>query len=246
MNVSELLKYRTEWRVTRYPDQAAFEAGQPSEVFSADGAVLPAESVVEGNILLREGIGELLDLGFGLGSPTAWNNANARIGIGDGAPTALTGTLGFTNGSTAVTGSGTAFTTELAVGDHLVGPNLQIYTVQTITSNTALVLTANYDGTTQSGVTVNKILRAIDTQTDLQATTNKVYKGMDAGFPQRTNQTVTLQSQFTGAEANFPWNEVTISNTASGSGKNLNRKVAYNGVKASGQVWTMQVSLTLG
>jgi hypothetical protein len=245
VNVSEFLKYRTQWKVTRYADQGAFERGEASPVIGGDGALLPAESVIEGNLLLDEGVGEVLDLLGGTGSPTAFNNANARIGVGDGAPTALTGTLGFTNGSTAVTGSGTAFTTELVVGDHLVGPDLQIYTVQSITSNTALVLTGNYAGTTASGQTVNKILRAIKTQTDLQASTNKVYKGMDAGFPQRSGQTQTWQAQFTGAEANFPWNEVTVANGASGAAKNLNRKVAYNGVKAPGQVWTMQVSLTL-
>lgn len=44
----------------------------------------PAEElvVVEGNLLLNEGIQALLDLGIGAGG-TAFNNANARIGVGD-------------------------------------------------------------------------------------------------------------------------------------------------------------------
>ncbi len=36
-------------------------------------------------------------------------------------PTALTGTLSFTNNSTAVTGTDTLFTTELAIGDFVKG-----------------------------------------------------------------------------------------------------------------------------
>ena len=34
------------------------------------------------NVLLNEGITELINLIAGLGSPTAWDNANARLGVG--------------------------------------------------------------------------------------------------------------------------------------------------------------------
>jgi hypothetical protein len=241
---TEQIFYRTRWQVTRYADEAAFAAGKASAVVGGDGKQLPAVSVVEGNLLLQEGITRLLNLLIG-GGGTVYSNANARIGVGDGAPSALAGTLGFTNGSANVTGTGTSFTTALAVGDHLVGPDGQIYTVQTITNNTALVLTTTYAGGTQSGVTVNKITRAIATQTDLLASTNKLYKAMDATYPLISAQTVTFQAQFTGAEANYAWNEVTVDN-GSGAAENFNRKVAYNGVKASGQVWTLQLSVTIG
>lgn len=243
--IQDQVFYRTKWTLTRYPDTAAFAAGAASDVVGGDGKPLPAQSVIEGNLLLNEGAGEIWDLVGGLGSPTAFNTANARIAVGDGAPTALTGTLGFTNGSTAVTGSGSAFTTDLAAGDHLVGPDGVVYTVASITNNTALVLTGNYGGATQSGVTVNKIVRAQATQTDLLASANKFYKAVDAGYPQRSAQTMTWQAQFAAGEANFAWNEFSVANGASGTAKNINRKVAGNGVKAAGQVWTLQLQITL-
>ncbi|NQV06796.1 hypothetical protein HQ535_09600 [bacterium] len=66
--------------------------------------------------------------------------------------TALTGTLTFTDESTAVTGSGTLFTTELSVGDTVkLDDNDTWYTVASITSATALVLKTEFDGTTASG-----------------------------------------------------------------------------------------------
>jgi len=72
-------------------------------------------------------------------------------------PTALTGTLSFTNNSTAVTGSGTAFTTELAIGDFVKGGDGYWWEVVTITSNTAATLYKKYSGTTQSGVSSQRL-----------------------------------------------------------------------------------------
>ena len=57
-----------------------------------------------------------------------------------------TGTVTFTNGSAAVTGSGTLFTTELVVGDILMlqaSPGTVRGTVASITNNTSLTLTAS-------------------------------------------------------------------------------------------------------
>lgn len=171
--VQDRFSYKTQWVIRRYADQASFERGEASDVAGADGQVLPAESVIDGNLLLNEGIGELLDLLAGLGSPTAFNNANARIGVGDSS------------------------TAEAA------------------------------------------------TQTGLSATTNKLYKAVDAGFPTRSSQTVTWQAQFTGAEANWAWNEFTVANGSSDAAKNLNRKVSAQGTKTSGQVWTISIQVTI-
>lgn len=90
------------------------------------------------------------------------------------------------------------------------------------------------------------------TQTDLSAATNHFYKGMNATFPSRAGQAVSFQSDFTTTEANYVWNEWTISagaTTASGAGfttgtTNLNRKVAALGTKASG-TWTLTTTITL-
>jgi len=65
----------------------------------------------------------------------------------------LTGTTAWTSGSATVTGTGTAFSTELAAGDKLVAPNGTTVTILSVGSNTSLTLTANYGGSTVSGQT---------------------------------------------------------------------------------------------
>ena len=82
-------------------------------------------------------------------------------------------------------------------------------------------------------------------QTALQAVTNKLYKGMYAGYPQRSNQTITFRSEFLGGEANFAWNEFTVANGNSDSAVNLNRAVSSQGTKPAGQVWTLDIQITL-
>jgi hypothetical protein len=79
-------------------------------------------------------------------------------------------------------------------------------------------------------------------QTDLQAGTNKTYKGMETGYPTSTSQKVTFKASFGDSEANYAWNEWVVKQSA--SGKCLNRKVESLGTKASG-TWTLEVNITL-
>ena len=72
-------------------------------------------------------------------------------------PTALTGTLSFTNNSTAVTGSGTAFNTELAPGDFIKGGDGYWWEVVSIASATSATLYQKYSGTTESGISSQKL-----------------------------------------------------------------------------------------
>lgn len=72
------------------------------------------------------------------------------------------GTLTLTNNSAAVTGSGTAFTTELAAGDFIVvtvGGVPYTLPIKTVNSNTSLTLVSNYTGPTQSGAAWSAIPR---------------------------------------------------------------------------------------
>lgn len=86
----------------------------------------------------------------------------------------------------------------------------------------------------------------VATQTALQATTNKLYKAMDATYPQVSAQTATWRSTFLSAEANWAWNEFTVSNGADeATAKNMNRKVSAQGVKIAGQVWEFTLSIAL-
>lgn len=82
------------------------------------------------------------------------------------------------------------------------------------------------------------------TQTDLQAAANKTYKAMEAGYPSRANQTLAFRAVFGSADANYAWNEFCADNGAA-AGKTLNRKVSAQGTKASGQTWTLDLSITL-
>lgn len=89
--------------------------------------------------------------------------------------------------------------------------------------------------------------------TDLSAAAgaaNRLFRTMDATYPQVAAQTVTFRATYLDAEANFAWNEWGID--AGGGGGNtttvvaplLNRRVVTLGTKASG-VWTLTVSITI-
>jgi hypothetical protein len=90
------------------------------------------------------------------------------------------------------------------------------------------------------------------TQVELQAASNRFYKAMNATYPSRSSQTVSFQSDYTSAEANFAWQEWSVAagaTTASGAGfttgtTNLNRKVASLGTKSTG-TWTLTSQITI-
>jgi len=84
----------------------------------------------------------------------------------------------------------------------------------------------------------------VATQVGLQGS-NKSFKAMDATYPQRTAQAVEWRSTFGTDEGNHAWEEFTIVNAADDSGKNLNRKCEPKGTKASGETWTVSLSITL-
>lgn len=64
--------YKTSWLLRKYADERAFHEGRPFE-----------EKRIEGNCLLNEGINLMLNLLSG-GPGTAFTNATAHIGVGDG------------------------------------------------------------------------------------------------------------------------------------------------------------------
>lgn len=63
--------YKTKWTLTKFADDQAFAQDR-----------YYAREVIDGNMLLNEGIGALLLLLTG-GAETAFSNANARLGVGD-------------------------------------------------------------------------------------------------------------------------------------------------------------------
>jgi hypothetical protein len=81
-------------------------------------------------------------------------------------------------------------------------------------------------------------------QTGLQAATNKTFKAMDSGYPQRSGQTAEWRATFGSSDANYAWEEYTVVNAADDAGVNLNRKVSSKGTKASGETWTLSLQIT--
>lgn len=65
----------------------------------------------------------------------------------------VTGTVAVANSSATVTGTGTAFTTELKVGNSLVIATVP-YGITAIANTTSLTLSSVYAGTTATGLTV--------------------------------------------------------------------------------------------
>jgi len=86
---------------------------------------------------------------------------------------------------------------------------------------------------------------AAATQTGLQAASNKLWMPMEDNYPARSSQTLTFRAVFGSSDGNFAWEEFTIVNDEDDDGVNLNRKVSSQGTKQSGQVWTVDVTLTI-
>ncbi|EMG7888084.1 phage tail protein [Enterobacter hormaechei] len=132
------------------------------------------------------------------------------------------GTLTLTNNSAAVTGSGTAFTTELAVGDFIVvtvGGIPYTLAIKTVNSNTSLTLVSNYTGPTQGGaawyavprVAMNLVTAALVAQSaEAMRGLNYDKQNWQRLFSASGNITVTLPdgSSFTGPSWQYMVNTV--------------------------------------
>lgn len=80
-------------------------------------------------------------------------------------------------------------------------------------------------------------------QTDLQASTNKTRKAMDATYPSGGSNVIAFRSTFGTSDANYAWNEWGIFNASSG-GTMLSRKVESLGTKTNTQTWQFTATLT--
>lgn len=81
-------------------------------------------------------------------------------------------------------------------------------------------------------------------QTDLQASTNKLRKVMDATYPSRATNVLTFRSTFATTDANWAWQEWGIFNAAA-AGTMLSRKVESLGTKTNTQTWQFTTTLTI-
>lgn len=164
---TEQLRWTAHWTIHKYHGDST----SPWDLYAVEE--------IPGNLITYGGASALWEQLIGSGAITAFNNANAYLGVGD--------------------------------------------------SSTA----------------------AAATQTDLQASTNKLRVAMDSTYPQHTdgtgsstNATITYRSTFGTSAANFAWTEFGLFN-ASTAGRMLNRKVESHGTKASGDTWTLTLTISI-
>ena len=103
MSVQEHGYMHRRWTIRRYNSAEEAQRGDvPETIMDANGRVLPGESVFEGNVLLNEGINNVLGpVITGTASPTVWDNANARLGVGtDGTTSESASHTGLQGGTT--------------------------------------------------------------------------------------------------------------------------------------------------
>jgi hypothetical protein len=116
------------------------------------------------------------------------NNAPANSIAVLAASSALTGTLTFTSGSTTVTGSGTAFLTELSANDIIIldADSSKVHlepvpwaTVSSVDSDTQVTLSAAYNGTSAGGssskVTGDKLIVGAGEESSSTATSRGIF-----------------------------------------------------------------------
>jgi hypothetical protein len=91
---------------------------------------------------------------------------------------------------------------------------------------------------------------AAATQTDLQASSNKLRVAMNATYPIHTDATtsgaasIQFQATFGTSAANYAWQEWGLFNGSSG-GRMLQRKVESLGTKSAGSTWVLTVTLSV-
>lgn len=108
-----------------------------------------------------------------------------------------------------------------------------------VTGASANVFDSTY---AQIGVGDDGTTAASASQTDLQGASTD-YNAMDSSYPTSTTQAVNFRATYGSAEANFHWNEFVVKQSTSSIC--LNRKVSDKGTKASGESWTITVTITL-
>ena len=97
--MKETVSMEKKWTIRRYNSYEDYIAGNlPKTIKDAEGRTLPGESIVEGNVLLNEGITALLNLLTG-GTEDAYSNGNAYLGVGESSTAAAASQTGLQGAS---------------------------------------------------------------------------------------------------------------------------------------------------
>jgi hypothetical protein len=85
------------------------------------------------------------------------------------------------------------------------------------------------------------------TQTDLEASANKVYLTMDATYPTRSGPDLTFRVTAADGVGEFAWKEFLICDGSPGTAWARFVQVLNGGVaKAAGEVWALEITATVG
>jgi len=83
------VSWKAKWRIDKFKDPTneivkALQTGTPTDqAISLYSKAFICTEEFEANIALNEGLQELIEIICGLGTPTKWDNSNARLGVGD-------------------------------------------------------------------------------------------------------------------------------------------------------------------
>jgi hypothetical protein len=81
--------WKARWRIDKFKDPEdtvakRLQAGMSvQEAISRYAKAFICTEEFEANVALNEGLQELIDIICGVGTPTKWDNSNARLGVGD-------------------------------------------------------------------------------------------------------------------------------------------------------------------
>jgi len=242
MKIKDKIRFKTEWRVDKFKDPNNVIAEMLKSGLSIEEVkqLFPdsfiGSEVFKENVALNEGLQNLINIICGIGTTTLYNNANARLGVGDNSAAEAATQVML---QAIATKTAWAASTAKALGE-IVRPTAaptdasRFYYECTVAGTTG---TTEPTWPTTDGATV------VDNTVTWTARERIVFKAMDAGYPARVDQTSEWRSTYAGTDANFSWQEFTVDNGATAA-LNLNRRIADKGTKASGETWTLSLKIT--
>ena len=110
--IQEAVNIQRKWTICRYNNRDEYEQGIiPESIVDGKGNVLPGKSEFKGNVLLNEGINNVLtQVLAGLSSPTVYDEANASLGVGtDGTTSESASQSGLQGGTTTHKGMSSGY-----------------------------------------------------------------------------------------------------------------------------------------
>jgi len=226
------------WSIGRWSsieDKQANVTYSPQEAQRLFG--IKQHSFFLGNVLLNTGINELFRLICST-SGTKWDNATAQLLVGD-----ATTAEAVTQTSLDAVKSRTAWAAATA---YALGGFVRPTTVDNTNEFVYECTTAGTSGATEPTWPTTDGATVTDGTTLVWTARKRISAvGMMAGFPTfGTAQKAVWKSSFDGTTANYDWNEFAVRNGAIGL-ICLNRAVGTQGTKVSGQVWELELQITL-